>query len=165
MFVSKNPYRLSQSHGSSISPHQFARHCSLIDGVDLFDNKLFGLSLAETKGPVRRVVPWPELSKLLGLPRWSLHSQVWRKGNTFGLGIQCRGMSGVYLIFRHIHVWSYAQGSPQPPCSQMVPSRLVAWGGPTFPNNMASVCAALSGHFKECMENGEYYGVICREYQ
>ena len=26
------------------------RHASFIDGVDLFDNKLFGLSLAETKG-------------------------------------------------------------------------------------------------------------------
>ena len=29
-----------------------SRHCSFIDGVDLFDNKLFGLSLAETKGAI-----------------------------------------------------------------------------------------------------------------
>lgn len=36
-------------------PHG-SRHCSFIDGVDLFDNKLFGLSLAETKGAMMGVV-------------------------------------------------------------------------------------------------------------
>lgn len=39
-------------------PKTNCRHASFIDGVDLFDNKLFGLSLAETKGmdPGQRLV-------------------------------------------------------------------------------------------------------------
>ncbi|CAJ1401469.1 unnamed protein product [Effrenium voratum] len=39
-------------------PMTNCRHASFIDGVDLFDNKLFGLSLAETKGmdPGQRLV-------------------------------------------------------------------------------------------------------------
>ena len=36
----------------------FARHASFVDGVDLFDNKLFGLSLAETKGREQFSVSW-----------------------------------------------------------------------------------------------------------
>ena len=37
------------------------RHASFVDGVDLFDNKLFGLSLAETKGQGPRDPGGPRL--------------------------------------------------------------------------------------------------------
>ena len=95
--------------------HDLARHCSLIDGVDLFDNKLFGLSLAETKGPV------PSSRQSLGVPR----QHLWLRDS----------MSlGVYLIFRDINIWIcnelyIEQGSPHPPCSQMVPSPPCGLGG------------------------------------
>lgn len=54
-------------------PHG-SRHCSFIDGVDLFDNKLFGLSLAETKGAmmgllmgaVCRIHATSKIPKILG---------------------------------------------------------------------------------------------------
>jgi hypothetical protein len=96
----------------------------------------------------------------LGVPRWSPHSQG--KGNTSRWGIQCHW---------DIHIWNcnelyLEQGSPHPPCSQMVPSPRVALGGSQQQQSyMGSVCAALSGRcplYKECMES--IYGVICREY-